>query len=190
METILIKYGPLAVFLAALFEADVVPIMTGVVVHLGVMRLGPSLGGAIAGAFVGDYLWFYIGTHFSGRIQRSKLYRRIEKTPRLLIQRLGLWQVPLSHVIYGTRVSTMIWWGVQRTSSVRFALVDALGCTVSTAVLFTLGFVFSSSSMLVVRRVKQFEFFMLLGVIVALLVLGRLITRSLGDACVGSRDTN
>lgn len=181
VESLLIKYGPLAVFLAALIEADVVPIACGVVVHLGFMRLGLSLGAAIAGALVGDYVWFVAGRHFSKRIQQIRLYRRIEKSPRLLIQRLGLWQIPLSHLVYGTRVSTMIWWGIQRTSTVRFVLVDALGCIVSTSALFTLGFAFSGSSMLVIARVKQFELLMLAGVVVVLIVFSRLITKALSE---------
>ena len=75
----------------------------------------------------------------------------------------------------------MIWWGIQRTSTVRFVLVDALGCIVSTAAFFTLGFAFSGSSMLVIARVKQFELLMLAGVVVVLIVFSRLITKALSE---------
>lgn len=173
MEQLLIKYGALAVFLAALIEADVVPVLTGVVVHLGFLKVGPALFAAMAGAFVGDYAWFCAGLYFSHSIQSSRLYSRIKGAPQVLIRRLGLWQIPASHLMYGTRVSTMIWWGVQRISTVRFALVDALGCVVLTGVLFMLGFAFSSASGLVIRRVKQFELLVLVGIVLGLILFGK-----------------
>lgn len=170
MELFLIKYGALAVFLAAMIEADVVPVLTGVVAHFGYVRVGPAFLAATAGAFAGDYLWFCAGVYYSQTIRNSRFYKRAGQAPERLIRRLGLWQIPASHVIYGTRVSTMIFWGVQRTSALKFALVDGVGCLVLTGLLFTLGFGFSSSASLVVGRVKQVELLLLVGVISGLLL--------------------
>jgi membrane protein DedA with SNARE-associated domain len=168
VELFLIKYGALAVFLAAMVEADVVPVLTGVAAHLGYFKVGPALLAATAGAFVGDYLWFCAGVYYSQSIQNSSLYRR--SVPETLVRWLGPWQIPASHLIYGTRISTMIFWGVQRISTMRFALIDGFGCVVLTGLLFTLGFGFSGSAFLVIGRVKQVERLMLLGVISGLLL--------------------
>lgn len=170
MELLLIKYGALAVFLAAMIEADVVPVLTGVVAHFGYVRVGPAVLAATAGAFAGDYLWFCAGVYYSQTIRKSRFYRRAGQVPERLIRRLGLWQIPASHLIYGTRVSTMIFWGVQRTSTLKFALVDGSGCFVLTVVLFTLGFGFSGSASMVIGRVKQVEVLLLIGVISGLLL--------------------
>ena len=155
MELLLVKYGTLAVFLAAMLEADVVPVLTGVVAHFGYVRVGPAVLAAMAGAFAGDYVWFCVGVYYSKTIRNSRFYRRAGQVPERLIRRLGLWQIPASHLIYGTRVSTMIFWGVQRSSAVKFALVDGFGCLVLTGLLFTLGFEFSGSAALVVERVSR-----------------------------------
>jgi membrane protein DedA with SNARE-associated domain len=64
----------------------------------------------------------------------------------------------------------MIFWGVQRTSALKFALVDGGGCLVLTGLLFTLGYEFSGSASLVVGRVKQVELLLLVGVIFGLLL--------------------
>ena len=179
MELLLIKYGTLAVFLAAMIEADVVPVLTGVVAHFGYVRAGPAVLAATAGAFAGDYIWFCAGVYYSQSIRNSRFYRRAGQVPERLIRRLGLWQIPASHVIYGTRVSTMILWGVQRTSTLKFALFDGSGCLVLTVLLFTLGFEFSGSASLVVGRVKQVELLLLVGVISGLLLYltGKVVRR-------------
>lgn len=179
VELLLIKYGTLAVFLAAMIEADVVPVLTGVVAHFGYVRVGPAVMAATAGAFAGDYIWFCAGVYYSQTIRNSRFYRRAGRAPERLIRRLGLWQIPASHVIYGTRVSTMIFWGTQHTSRAKFALADGAGCLVLTGLLFTLGFEFSSSASLVVGRVKQVELLLLVGVISGLLLYlaGKMVLR-------------
>ena len=170
MELLLIKYGALAVFLAAMLEADVVPVLTGVVAHFGYVKVGPAVLAATAGAFAGDYLWFCVGVHYSQTIRKSRFYRRAGQAPERLIRRLGLWQIPASHLIYGTRISTMMFWGAQRTSTLKFALVDGAGCLVLTGLLFTLGFEFTGNASLIVGRVKQVELLLLGGVIAGLLL--------------------
>ena len=151
-------------------EADVVPVLTGVVAHFGYIKAGPAVFAATAGALAGDYIWFCAGAYYSQSIRNSRFYRRAGQVTERLIRRLGLWQIPASHVIYGTRVSTMIFWGVQRTSTLKFALFDGSGCLVLTGLLFTLGFEFSGSASLVVGRVKQVELLLLVGVIAGLLL--------------------
>ena len=170
MELLFIKYGTLAVFLAAMLEADVVPVLTGVVAHFGYVRAGPAVLAATAGAFAGDYIWFGVGAYYSQTIRNSKLYRRAGDVPERLIRHLGLWQIPASHLIYGTRISTMMFWGAQRTSTPKFALVDGAGCLVLTGLLFTLGFEFAGNASMVVGRVKQVELLLLGGVIAGLLL--------------------
>lgn len=153
-----------------MLEADVVPVLTGVVAHCGYVRVGPAVFAAVAGVFAGDYLWFCAGVYYSQTIRNSKFYRRAGQLPERLMRRLGLWQIPASHVIYGTRITTMIFCGVQRTATVKFALVDGSACLVLTGLLFTLGFGFSGNASLVVGRVRQIELLLLIGVITGLLL--------------------
>ena len=187
VQLFLMKYGVIAVFVAAMIEADVVPVLTGVVAHLGYFKVGPALLAATAGAFAGDYLWFCAGIYYSQSIQNSRLYRR--SVPETLIRRLGPWQIPASHLIYGTRISTMIFWGVQRISAVKFALIDGFGCVVLTGLLFTLGFGFSGSAFLVIGRVKQVERLMLLAIVSGLLLCltSKVVRRLLREVPTGDR---
>lgn len=170
MQVFLIRYGLLAVFLAAAVEADIVPVLTGVVAHAGYVNPGLALFAVSAGAFTGDCAWFCAGRCYSKRIKSRFDYRRAGQMAEDLINRLGLWGIPASHVVYGTRIATMIFWGARRLSTAKFALVDALGCVGFTFLLFMLGFWFSASASQIVGGVKRVELLMLLAVIITVLI--------------------
>ena len=84
-----------------------------------------------------------------------------------LTSRIGLWQIPASHLIYGTRVATMTLFGIRRLSAFRFIVTDACACLVISTVLFTLGFGLSASAAQVVGHVKRIELFMLCLVVIS-----------------------
>jgi membrane protein DedA with SNARE-associated domain len=170
VETFLIKYGLLAVFLSAMAEADVVPVVTGVVAHLGYFNFAKAVAVASAGAFAGDCVWFWIGRRHSEWIRNSRIYLRAAKATENLDRRLGVWQIPASHIIYGTRIATMTFSGLKKVPFTTFAMMDILGCVLFTTTFATLGFLFSSSASLIIGRVKRVELFLPIVVIVTALV--------------------
>jgi len=161
MEGFLTKYGLIAVFVSAMIEADVIPVVTGVVAHLGYFGFVKSITVASAGAFSGDCIWFWIGHARSGWIRSTRFYQRISKAAKHLSRKFGIWQIPASHIIYGTRIATMLFAGIERTSFWKFAAVDILGCAVFTTILASLGFLFSGSASLIIGHVKRVEIFLL-----------------------------
>jgi membrane protein DedA with SNARE-associated domain len=171
MQIFLIKYGLLAVFVAAMVDADVIPILTGVVAHLGYVKPGAAILAASGGALAGDCLWFGAGLYYSESIRCTRFYRRIAPMAESLVQHLGLWQIPASHVIYGTRIATMIFWGIRRFSFARFALIDSLGCVAFTTLLFTLGFGFSAGAEKIIGGVKRVELLLLVVAAICVLIL-------------------
>jgi membrane protein DedA with SNARE-associated domain len=155
VELILIKYGLLAVFVASMLEADVVPVLAGVAAHHGYFDPAFGIVAASTGALTGDCFWFYLGRHRV--IQNSKLFLRIRSKAESLSLRVGNWQIPASHVVYGTRMATMIFSGARGLSLSRFALIDGLSCVVLTTVLFFLGFALSASASIVLVDVRRIE---------------------------------
>lgn len=160
MQLFLIKYGLLAVFLAAAIEADVVPVMTGVLAHFGFVNADLAIVCATAGALAGDCVWFLAGRYYSNRILTSRTYRRAGPLAERLTSRLGDWQIPASHVIYGTRIATMILSGARSLPAPRYALIDGLGCLFFTSLFFALGYWFSANSELIMGSVKRIELFL------------------------------
>ncbi len=167
MQLFLIKYGLLAVFLAAVFEADVVPVLTGALAHFGYMNAGLAIVCITTGAFAGDCLWFLAGWNFSNGIQSRSIYTRMAPLVERLTSRIGLWQIPASHLIYGTRVATMALFGIRRFSISRFMMTDACACLVISTALFTLGFGLSASAAQIIGQVKRIELFMLCLVLIS-----------------------
>ncbi|HLO01464.1 MAG TPA: VTT domain-containing protein [Pyrinomonadaceae bacterium] len=171
MQLLLIKYGLVAVFACTAFEADVAPVLTGVVVHFGYFGFLPSIVTASIGAFAGDCAWFWIGRSRSQWIRRRRIYRRAGEAAEVMAQRFGLWQIPASHFIFGTRVATMTFTGIRGVSFFKFAFVDLLACAALTTLLVTLGFGFSQSAALIIANLKKVELLLLpVSIVVAVLL--------------------
>ncbi len=160
------KYGLVAVFFSAMFDAHMVPVLTGVVAHLGYFSFTRSIAVASGGSFTGDCIWFWIARTHSDWIRASRIYARTARVTVDLDRRLGVWQIPASHIIYGTRIATMALSGTGEMSFMKFAFMDILGCVVFTTAFATLGFLFSSSASLIIGRARRVELLLLFALIV------------------------
>ena len=58
MQLLLIKYGLVAVFVTAMLEADVIPVLAGVAAHRGYFSPPVAVAAATFGALAGDCIWF------------------------------------------------------------------------------------------------------------------------------------
>lgn len=186
MEAFLMTYGLLAVFVCAMVEADVVPVLTGVVAHLGYFDFIEAIAVASAGAFIGDCVWFYLGHTRSERIRRSWLYARAAKLTESLDRRFGKWLIPASHVIYGTRIATMTLSGIRQMPFAQFAAIDMLGCLAFTTLFASMGFLFSSSASLIIGHVKKVEVLLLM--VAVLTALGFHLLRVIAERQAASSE--
>jgi membrane protein DedA with SNARE-associated domain len=177
VQILLIKYGIVAVLMASFFEADVVSILAGVAAHRGLFNPAFGIVAASFGALVGDCFWFYLGRQKV--FQHSKVFHRIRSKAEILFQRVGMWQLPASHVIYGSRVATMTLLGARGSSFPRFILLDGVTCIVVATVLFSLGFALSASASRVLIDVRRVEFVLLasIGLVALSFPLLRRLTR-------------
>lgn len=168
MELLLIKYGLAAVFLTAMLEADVIPVLAGVAAHRGYFNPPIAIAVASFGALTGDCVWFYIGR--SGLIGKSKRLLRWQAKAEVLFRRVGHWQIPASHIVYGTRIATMTFLGARGSTVGRFVLVDGVSCFTLTTFLFCLGFALSASVSMILVNVKRVELVLLVAVALFALV--------------------
>lgn len=169
VESLLMKYGLLAVFLASLLEADVIPVLAGVAAHRGCFNPVFGVIAASSGALAGDCLWFYVGRQEV--IQNSAMLLRLRPKAEALFRRVGIWQIPASHVVYGTRMATMTWLGARGSAFGMFALADGLSCFMLTTFLLALGFALSASAPLVLIHIRRIEVALLVAVILFTLIL-------------------
>jgi membrane protein DedA with SNARE-associated domain len=169
MELFLIKYGLIAVLLAAMLEADVIPVLAGVAAHRGYFNPAVAVLCASAGAFVGDCIWFSVGRH--NLIKNNRRLEQIRSNAEALFQRVGHWQIPASHVIYGTRVATMTFLGTRGSAVGSFVLVDGVSCLALTTLLFYLGFAFSAGVSMILSDVRRVEVVLLATAVLCGLIL-------------------
>jgi membrane protein DedA with SNARE-associated domain len=177
LEELLSRFGLAAVFLLAATEGDISVILAGVVAHLGFFSLPAAIAVGAVGALAGDCVWYYVARRNAATIRDGRLYRRIGSTVESLAARLGVWSIIAARFIYGTRIATIVFWGVQRLSFVKFALCDLAGCVIWAIVLVTLGYLLSGSAAALIGEVKRVEVWLLVAfvAIAATLLLAKFL---------------
>ncbi|MGB8169682.1 MAG: hypothetical protein WCF18_19430 [Chthoniobacteraceae bacterium] len=169
MENFLIQYGLLAVLFCALIENDVTFILTGVIIHHGIVD--PFLGVAycVAGALGHDLLWYWLGHSRSETIRQSSVYRRVGPLVEKLAARFGAWELFFCRFIWGTRNPSLVYWGVHRLPLAKFLAVESLALLVWGSFLASLGYFLSDRAQFVIGKVKSFEH-LLLGIAIVVII--------------------
>lgn len=171
MEQLLIRYGIFAVFFGSMVEGDAMPVMSGLVAHLGYFRLWEALVASIGGMFIGDCLWYWLGRGFGPKIEKTKFYQKHLPKAERFVGKIGIWQILAARVVYGTRNVTMLFWGVKKLNFVEFAAIDLLGCLLWGAILALLGYFLSFSAEKIIGDIKEFEFGVLLLIILVIILI-------------------
>lgn len=179
MQEFLARYGLLAVFIGAIVEGDVVMIMAGVAAHLRLFDLPDAIVTGWAGGMVADFLAYVVGRSWSTAIRRTAMYARARRTIERLARSFGAKEIIVARFAYGTRLPSMLFWGLQRLPFSRFAAFDVVGCGLWSAAFATLGFVLSNQAAAVLGDVKRIEHWMLGAALFAAVLVGvsRLVIR-------------
>jgi membrane protein DedA with SNARE-associated domain len=161
VEELVIRFGPLAVFVGAALEGDVALVLGGVVAHLGLIDPATVVVAASFGGLAGDAAWFAVGRRSAEAIRATAAYRRVGPTVERLAARFGDRQLLLARPIWGTRVMSMLFWGSQRLPVHRFLLFDVPAATAWAFLLVSLGWAGSRSAESVLGEVRRVELWML-----------------------------
>jgi membrane protein DedA with SNARE-associated domain len=171
-EAFLRTYGLWAVFFLAAVEGDLTLLLAGMLVHLGVWPAGTTFAVGTAGAMAGDCFYFWLGHGAARRwlttAHGQRVMPRIERAAR----RYGLVSLFFARYIHGARIATMFFWGTQRTPVLKFALLDALSCTLWASVFIGLGYLFAGSMGQLIGELRRLESWILLGLVVFATLLG------------------
>jgi membrane protein DedA with SNARE-associated domain len=184
MEALITRYGLLAVFAGAVIEGDVVVILSGVAAHLQLLHTPTALATGWLGAVIADCIWYALGRSRSAQARQTKAYQLVGPRISDLVGRLGDREVVIARFIFGTRVVSMLFWGIHELPFARFVILDVIGCAIWATALFSLGYAFSGTAAVLVGRVKRVERWLLIalilaaaGTIVARLLLRRSLAR-------------
>lgn len=171
LQQLLIEHGFAAVLIGSAVEGDFTMVFAGVVANLGYFSFPVAVGFAALGAFIGDSIWYLLGRAHTTRFRGAKFYQKVGPHVEKAAQKLGLWQIVASRFVYGTRVATMLFWGLHGLGFLRFALFDALGCLLSATVFVGLGYLIGNGADVILHQVKRFELVLMGAAAVTILVL-------------------
>jgi membrane protein DedA with SNARE-associated domain len=170
MEGFLIKYGLWAIFLASMFEGDIVVPTAGAMAAFGYFH--PVTAGlvCIAGIFAGDCFWYWAGRLFGERLEGTKFYKRAKPKAEKFAEKFGLKQIVLARFVWGVRIASMALWGFKRLNFATFAAIDLAASALFGAALTALGYFFSYSLRRLVTDFKWIEFVLGLAFIAAVVI--------------------
>lgn len=158
LTALLIKYGYAAVLLGTFLEGETILIMAGFAAHRGYLNLYGVIGMATVGSFLGDQLYFYLGTRYGWRI----LNRFPDLKPRALrvqalLERYHLPLILGIRFLYGLRIVGPLAIGMSSVSRIRFFGLNLLGAIIWAALIGSSGYLFGYALELILADLKLYE---------------------------------
>jgi membrane protein DedA with SNARE-associated domain len=172
IEGFLRIYGLWALFFAAAIEGDLTLLLTGMLVHLRIWQPIEALGVGAAGGLMGDCFYFWLGHGTARRWLTTAHGQRVMPHFERAARRYGVRSLFFARYIYGARMITMFFWGMQRIPIQRFVILDAFNCLIWATVFGGFGYLFSSSLEWLIGRLRHVSTWLLLGSLVFAALLG------------------
>ena len=169
IETVIARYGLLAVFLGAAVEGETAVVTGGLLAHENLLPLGGVMIAGAAGSLLADQSLFFIGRHYRdhrrvrailSRPQFAKGCAMLERHPRRFIFAFRF--------MYGLRTISPIAIGTSSVPARVFLALNLLAAIVWAVVVTAIGYVFGHGIELTFGRLKHIEH---VGAAVAVLIL-------------------
>ncbi len=171
-------YGYSVLFLFTLIEGETVVILAGFAAHQHYLRLGDVIVIATIGATLGDQFFFLFG-RWKGR---KYLERRPEMAQRIayVVRLLGKYQnlfILGSRFMYGFRMLIPATLGATKISFKRFFVLNILGAALWSILFANVGFLFGDAIEAALGKVKRFEEWVFILIIIAGIVVARIMVK-------------
>lgn len=131
METLVLRYGVIVLFLGAGIEGEPFALAGGVLAHRHWLPIPEALAAAILGALAVDQFWFHLSRYFrDNRMVRSVMQRPAFARSLDWIERYPIWFVLLFRFAYGLRAVAPVAIGTSRVSERVFVPLNILASIV------------------------------------------------------------
>jgi len=166
VESLVVSYGYVAVFLGALLEGETFLIAAGFAAHRGLLDFRLVVALAAAGATLGDQLALLVGRWWGQRLlARFPGILRRQSRLRALQDRYASLVVVILRFMYGFRLAGPIVLGANGLDPVRFFLLNCVSAWLWAIVFATLGYLFGATLEALMSDVKQIEETVLLAIL-------------------------
>ena len=152
------SYGYLALFVGAFLEGETILVLAGFAVQRGYMDFWWVSATAFAGSFLGDQLYFHLGTHWGARwIARRRSWQGPAARARRLLDRYGALFVLVFRFLYGLRTVSPFVIGIGGYPRGRFLALNMIAAAIWAVSVAGLGYGFGEAFVSVIERVKTYE---------------------------------
>ncbi|WP_025293167.1 DedA family protein [Sphingomonas sanxanigenens] len=158
LETLVARYGLIALFLGAGIEGETVVILGGIMVHRGILPPLPAIAAAAAGSFVADQIFFALGRRF----RDHRFVRRIRDRPAFARALATFERRPTAFVfafrfLYGLRTVSPVAIGTTTLPTARFMGVNAASATLWGTTFVGAGYLFGQAIETAFGRIRPLE---------------------------------
>jgi membrane protein DedA with SNARE-associated domain len=130
LETLLSKYGYLAIGIGTFLEGEIILILAAMLATQGQMRLEWVIVAAAIGAFLGDIVSYFIGSwKVDFLLERMPSVKKLYPRAQHFFKRFGIVSILVARFFYGLRVPTGVICGMTKLNFSRFFSIALIGCT-------------------------------------------------------------
>jgi membrane protein DedA with SNARE-associated domain len=157
-QQVIETYGALGVLVGSFFEGEAIVILAAFAAHQGYLQLWQVVLAAFVGACFGDQFYFYLGRYYGKAFlaRRPAWQSRVGKATQL-VERFHLWIIPAIRYFYGLRSVLCLTLGISRVSGWTFAILNAAGVAVWSALMCLGGYYLGRAMQVIVKDFKQYE---------------------------------
>ncbi|MGB8656435.1 MAG: DedA family protein [Candidatus Zixiibacteriota bacterium] len=176
MQGFITDFGYLALFVGSFLEGESFLIAAAFLAKRGYFNLYLVMLVALAGAYLGDVVLYYLGRHKgAGIISKFPQARAYYPKAKKLFDRFGIWAIFITRYLYGLRFAAAAFLGLMRMKRAEFLPFAFLSCAVWAVAMGGLGYVFGASLEALIGEIKHYE--KVIGVAIVILGLGAWVFR-------------
>jgi membrane protein DedA with SNARE-associated domain len=158
LESLIARYGLLAVFAGTFFEGETVLVLAGFAAHRGYLALPAVILAAGLGTLLGDQLWFWAGRLGGARLlaARPAWRQRVERSRGFLARHEAhvIWSF---RFLYGLRTVAPFVLGMSGTPPLRFLALNAASAALWAVLVGGAGYLLGAALERLLGRVREVE---------------------------------
>lgn len=151
-------YGYYAVFLGTLLEGETILLLAGFASHRGYLQPAILLPVAIAGAVLGDQVFYYLGrTRGDALLARFPTLAAHAARVQSLIARYHAPVIVLLRFTYGLRIAGPVMVGMSKVAPWRFTLWNSMGAALWAPMIIAAGYLFGNALQWLLGDIRKIE---------------------------------
>jgi membrane protein DedA with SNARE-associated domain len=172
LETLIARYGYLAILVGTFLEGETILVLGGFAAHRGLLHLPGVILAAFVGSVLSDQLFFLLGRrHGAALLARRPQWRAGVERVRGMLNRHSTALILSFRFLYGLRNVTPFALGMSDVPTARFVALNALGAAVWAVAVALAGWFVGEAAKQLLGHLERYE----RGVAAAIVIAGVLL---------------